>query len=213
MANGDSEATLYFLLIAFVLNIIPDLIFVADFRWSVAGAAWATNIAQAASFIAVYIYMTHKYSISRFGLNEFTWSFGLAKKTLQTGFPIALQMFLVSLGFTFIRRAVNGFGQAMTASFTVGQRIEMYIGLPCNAFQTTLAAYTGQNVGAGKMDRVKKGTYQTVFMSLLLTLCISSLVWILAVNIIGLFGLSSQAAEYCSAHIKTVALINIVLSL
>lgn len=212
-AVGDSAATLYFLLTASVLNIILDLIFVAGFHWGVAGAAWATNIAQAASFIAAYIYMTNKYPVFRFRMNEFTWSFRLAKRTMLTGFPIALQMLLVSLGFTFIQRAVNGFGQAMTASFTVGQRIEMYIGLPCNAFQTTLATYTGQNVGAGKMDRVKKGTYQTVFMSLLLTLCISVLVWILAGNIIGLFGLSTQAAEYCTAHIKTVALINIVLSL
>ncbi|MCH5186337.1 MAG: MATE family efflux transporter [Oscillospiraceae bacterium] len=212
-AVGDSAATLYFLLIASVLNIILDLVFVAGFHWGVAGAAWATNIAQAASFVAAYIYMTRKYPVFRFRLKEFTWSTRLAKKTVVTGFPIALQMLLVSLGFTFIQRAVNGFGQAMTASFTVGQRIEMYIGLPCNAFQTTLATYTGQNVGAGKIDRVKKGTYQTVFMSLLLTLCISSLVWILAGNIIGLFGLSVQAAEYCSAHIKTVALINIVLSL
>ncbi|MCH5212458.1 MAG: MATE family efflux transporter [Oscillospiraceae bacterium] len=212
-AVGDSAATLYFLLIASVLNIILDLLFVAGFHWGVAGAAWATNIAQAASFVSAYIYMIRKYPVFRFRLNEFTWSTKLAKRTILTGFPIALQMLFVSVGFTFIQRAVNEFGQAMTASFTVGQRIEMYIGLPCNAFQTTLATYTGQNVGAGKLDRVKKGTAQTVFMSLLFTLCISAIVWILAVKIIGLFGLSAQAAEYCSAHIKTVAMINIVLSL
>ena len=212
-AIGDSAATLYFLLIASILNIILDLVFVAGFHWGVAGAAWATNIAQAASFVAAYVYMTRKYPVFRFRLNEFTWSTKLAKRTILTGFPIALQMLFVSVGFTFIQRAVNGFGQAMTASFTVGQRIEMYIGLPCNAFQTTLATYTGQNVGAGKLDRVKKGTAQTVFMSLLLTLCISAIVWILDNNIIGLFGLSAKAAEYCSAHIRTVAMINIVLSM
>ena len=212
-AVGDSAATLYFLLIASVLNIILDLVFVAGLHWGVAGAAWATNIAQAASFVSAYIYMIRKYPVFRFRLNEFTWSTKLAKRTILTGFPIALQMLFVSIGFTFIQRAVNEFGQAMTASFTVGQRIEMYIGLPCNAFQTTLATYTGQNVGAGKLDRVKKGTAQTVFMSLVLTMCISAVVWILAGKIIGLFGLSAQAAEYCSAHIKTVALINIVLSL
>ena len=212
-AVGDSAATLYFLLIASVLNIILDLIFVAGFKWGVIGAGAATDIAQAGSFIAAYIYMTRKYPMFRFKLKEFTWDPLLAKKTLITGFPIALQLIIVSFGLTFIQRAVNEFGQSMTASFTVGQRIEMYMNLPCNAFQTTLATYTGQNIGAGKPERVKKGAYQTILMSLLMTMCISAAVWLLSENIIGLFKLSEQATIYCNAHIKTIAFINIILSI
>lgn len=212
-AVGDSAATLYFLLIASVINIILDLVFVAGLHWGVVGAAVATDVAQACSFVAAYIYMTRKYPVFRFRVKEFTWNFDLAKKTLIIGFPIALQLIIVSFGLTFIQRAVNGFGQAMTASFTVGQRIEMYMNLPCSALQTTLATYTGQNIGAGKIDRVKKGASQAIFMSCLFTLCISGIVWLLAGNIIGAFGLSDQAAIYCDSHIKTIALINIVLSL
>ena len=212
-AVGDSAATLYFLLIASVLNIILDLVFVAGFKWGVVGAALATDIAQAGSFVAAYIYMAHRYPMFRFKLKEFIWDSGLAKKTLQAGFPIALQLIIVSFGLTFIQRAVNGFGQAMTASFTVGYRIELYMNLPCSAFQTTLATYTGQNIGAGKPDRVKKGARQAVLMSFLLTLCISALVWIFTENIIGLFKLSEQAFVYCNAHLKTIALINIILAL
>lgn len=212
-AVGDSAATLYFLLIASVINIILDLVFVAGLHWGVVGAAVATDVAQACSFVAAYIYMTRKYPVFRFRVKEFTWNFDLAKKTLIIGFPIALQLIIVSFGLTFIQRAVNGFGQAMTASFTVGQRIEMYMNLPCSALQTTLATYTGQNIGAGKIDRVKKGAGQAIFMSCLFTLCISGVVWLLAGNIIGAFGLSDQAAIYCDSHIKTIALINIVLSL
>ena len=212
-AVGDSAATLYFLLIASVLNIILDLVFVAGFQWGVVGAALATDIAQAGSFVAAYIYMAHRYPMFRFKLKEFIWDSGLAKKTLQAGFPIALQLIIVSFGLTFIQRAVNGFGQAMTASFTVGYRIELYMNLPCSAFQTTLATYTGQNIGAGKPERVKKGARQAVLMSLLLTLCISALVYIFAENIIGLFKLSEQATVYCNAHLKTIALINIILAL
>ena len=211
-AVGDSAATLYFLLVSSVLNIILDLVFVAGFHWGVAGAAIATDIAQAGSFVAAYIYMTRKYPMFRFKLGEFTWDFGLAKNTLVTGFPIALQLSIVSFGLTFIQRVVNEF-DFMTASFTVGQRIEMYIMLPCNAFQTTLATYTGQNIGAGKMDRVKKGARQCVLMSLSFTLVISALVWIFSDKIIVLFKLSEQAAIYCGSHLKTIALINIILSL
>lgn len=212
-AVGDSAATLYFLLIASVLNIILDLVFVAGLNWGVVGAALATDIAQAASFVAAYIYMTRRYPMFRFKLKEFIWDLGLAKKTLWTGFPIALQLIIVSFGLTFIQRAVNGFGQTMTASFTVGYRIELYMNLPCSAFQTTLATYTGQNIGAGKPERVKKGAMQAVLMSLLLTLCISALVWIFASDIIGLFKLSEQATIYCNSHLRTIALINIVLAL
>lgn len=101
----------------------------------------------------------------------------------------------------------------MVASFTVGQRIEMYLNLPGMAFQTTLATYTGQNIGAGKIDRVKKGVRQTSVITLLFTICISIFVWSMAGRIIHLFGISEQAAVYCSAHLKVIALINIVLSL
>ena len=212
-AVGDSAATLYFLLISSVLNIILDLLFVAVFRWGVVGAAIATDISQAGSFAAAYFYMIKKYPLFRFKLREFTWSGVLAKKTLVTGFPIALQLIIVSFGLTFIQRAVNEFGQSMTASFTVGQRIEMYMNLPCNAFQTTLATYTGQNIGAGKMERVKKGAHQTVLMSLLLTLCISAAVWLLSENIIGLFKISEQATVYCRDHIRTIAFINVILAI
>ena len=212
-AVGDSAATLYFLLIASVSNIVLDLFFVAGLHMGVVGAALATDIAQAGSFAAAYLYMVRKYPVFRFGFREFIWDLKLAGRTLATGFPIALQLIIVSFGLTFIQRAVNGFGQAMTASFTVGQRIEMYMNLPCNAFQTTLATYTGQNIGAGKMDRVKKGARQALCMSLGFTVCISALVWLLAGGITGIFGLSDQAAVYCNAHLKTIALINIVLSM
>ena len=212
-AVGDSAATLYFLLIASVLNILLDLLFVAIFHWGVAGAAIATVIAQAASFVAAYIYMTRRYPIFRFKLSDYHWNRYFIRRTVSIGFPISLQLMIVSIGLTLIQRAVNGFGQAMTASFTVGNRIEMYLNLPCNAFQTTMATYAGQNIGAGKMDRIKAGVWQTITISLGLTLIISGVVWICADNIITLFGLSDQAAVYCLAHLRTVALVNIILSI
>ena len=212
-AVGDSAATLYFLLIASVLNIVLDLLFVAHFKWGVAGVAIATDISQAVSFVAAYIYMRKRYPIFRFGLKDYKWHPHHAKKTAMVGFPIALQLMIVSFGLTFIQRAVNGFGQVMTASFTVGQRIEMYLNLPCNAFQTTLATYTGQNIGAGRLDRVKTGVWQTLIISLVFTLFISGIVWAASGNIIALFGLSSASATYCTEHLHTVAFINVILSL
>lgn len=212
-AVGDSAATLYFLLISSVINILLDLLFVAGFRWGVMGAALATDVAQAASFVAAYFYMIKKYPIFRFRLREFVWDNRSAGKTMVVGFPIALQMIVASFGMTFIQRAVNGFGKEMTASFTVGQRIEMYLNLPCTAFQTTLATYAGQNIGAGRLDRVKLGVRQTILIVLVMTVCISALVWVFAGNLIELFGISDQAAVYCLSHLRTIALVNIILSM
>ena len=212
-AVGDSAATLYFLLISSVLNIGLDILFITVFKWGVAGAAIATDISQAVSFAAAYFYMSKKYPLFRFKLNEYRWDSSLAGATVKVGFPISLQLIIVSFGLTFIQRAVNDFGKTMTASFTVGQRIEMYLNLPCNAFQTTLATYTGQNIGAGKTERVRTGVRQTLVISLIMTLMISAVIWVFAEDIITLFNLSERAAEYCLSHLRAVALINIVLSL
>ena len=210
-AVGDSAATLYFLLIAAILNIILDIVFVAYFKWGVIGAAVATDISQAVSFVAAYIYMRKRYEIFRFKLSEYVWDNGLIKNTIRIGLPISLQLIIVSVGFTLIQRVVNGFGQAMTASFTVGQRVEMYLNLPGHTFQTTLATYTWQNIGAKKHDRVKLGVRQTMIISLAITLLISFLVYTKAQNIIMFFGLSNEAAILCLQHLRAIAIINIVL--
>lgn len=212
-AIGDSAATLYFLLISSLLNIVLDLLFVATFRWGVTGAAVATDIAQLGSFAAAYFYMHCKYPMFRFRLSDFRWDSAMAGDTVRVGLPIVLQLSIVAFGLTFIQRAVNGFGTAMTASFTVGHRMEMYLNLPCNAFHTTLATFTGQNYGAKKISRIRIGTRQTIRMSLILTLLISVLVWAFAKEIVSICGLGGEAGEYCLHHLRSVAIINVVLSI
>lgn len=212
-AVGDSSSTLYFLLISSVANVILDLLFVAVFKWGVVGAAFATVIAQLGSLIAAFVYMRAKYPVFVFKLSEYRLDLEAVKKTINIGMPISLQLVIVSVGLTFIQRAVNEFGKVMTASFTVGNRIEQYINLPCNALQTTLATYTGQNIGANKLDRVKKGAKQTVIISFVTTIVISTVIWTFAGDIASLFGLSDASLAYCLEHIKTVALVNIVLSM
>ena len=204
-AVGDSAATLYFLLISSVLNIGLDLLFVAVFDWGVAGAAAATDIAQAASFVAAYIYMVKKYPIFRFKLKEYVWDKKSAVKTLTVGSPIALQLVIVSFGFTFIQRAVNEFGENMTASFTVGSRIEMYLNLPCNAFQTTLATYAGQNIGAGKTERAKKGVHAGQLSAVIVALAVGSLLYLLCEYIMKAFGADGQVLMMGISGIRFLA--------
>lgn len=211
-AVGDSKATLLFLLISSVMNIGLDILFVATFKMGVRGAAIATVISQAASFAAAWIYMVKKYPVFRFSLSELKWDGKMAGRTFSIGLPMTIQLVIVSLGLTFIMRAVNGFGETMTASFTVGNRIEMYLNLPCNAIQTTMATYAGQNIGAGKKDRVSRGAVSGTVLSFALSVVIAVAVWFYSEPLIGLFGISDEAMVYCIQHVRAIALINLILS-
>ena len=203
---GDSKASMYFLLIASVVNIGLDLLFVAVFKMGAAGAAIATDISQALSCIAAFAYMYRRFPVFRFRKADFRLDKTIIAQIAKMGFPVTLQQMIAGLGIVFIQRAVNGYGQAMTASFTVGSRIEMYAQMPLNAFYMALATFVGQNIGAGQIDRVKKGARQTILLSLIVTAVIAAGILLYADQLIGLFGVSGQAMEYCREHIQVTVL-------
>ncbi len=207
-AVGDSAATLYFLFISSVLNIILDILFVGSYKWGVSGAGWATVISQIVLFAAAYLYMYIKYPIFRFRLSDYHWDNSSMLMTVKMGLPMSIQMVVVSTGLTFIQRAVNGFGQTMTASFTVGQRVEMYLNIPGNALQATLATYTGQNIGGRRPERIRIGLRQSLFISFMLTGLTGLAMWILADPFISLFKISEDAAVICRMHIHAVCFVN-----
>lgn len=203
---GDSKATLYFLLVASVVNVVLDIVFVYSLNMGVAGAAIATDIAQALSCIVGFVYMMKKYPVFRWKFSEFTFEWALVRKTLKAGFPMALQQFIVSFGFVFIQRAVNSYGEAMTASFSVAQKVETYMTLPASALMTTQGTFTGQNIGANRLDRVKIGAKYTVLISEFITAGILIAVYVFARPIVTAFGLGQEAIGYCTDHVRFVAL-------
>ncbi len=208
---GDSASTLYFLIVASLVNVALDLLFVACFRWGVVGAAAATDVAQAVSCGVAYRYMVRKYPVFRFKRSDYQWNWDVVKKTFSIGTPIALHLAIVSIGMTVIQRGVNGFGRVMTASFTVGRQLELFMNFPSHALQTTLATFTGQNVGARRLDRVKLGGRQTIEISLAFTVVLSIFLWFFAASIVGWFNLEPEAAGYCVRHVRAITIINLVL--
>ncbi len=201
---GDSKASMYFLLIAAVVNIVLDLVFVAGLHWGASGAP-ATGISQAFSCIASFAYMNRKYPVFRFGIHDFKWNGKDIRMILRMGFPIVLQQMLVGVGIMAIQRAVNSYGQSMTASFTVGSRIEMYVQMPLNSFNMALGTFVGQNIGAGKNERIAVGVRQTLVLSLVITAVISTAVYLFQSQIIHLFALSPDATVYCRQHLTIIA--------
>ena len=210
-AVGDSASTLYFLVVSSIVNIVLDLLFVGQFRWGVVGAAAATDVAQAVSCAVAYVYMIRRYPIFHIRLREYRWDWRVAQRIVELGFPIALHMVVIAVGTTVIQRAVNGYGKIMTASFAVGRQLELFLNFPSHALQTTLATFTGQNVGAKRLDRVKLGGRQTTVISITFTVFISIFLWIFAPQIVNFFGLVAGPGGYCARHVRAITVINIVL--
>ena len=200
-ALGDSRATLYFLLVSSVLNVVLDLLFVAVCGMGVAGAAIATVISQLASCVIGFWYMHRKYELLRFSARELRPEAAVAGRILRVGLPMALQQSIVSCGFLFLQKLVNFYGESMIASYTVASRMENILMIPIIGIQSTMATYAGQNMGAKLPDRVSRGLGQGVLVSLFMTLalCVCQIAGIPL--IIGAFRLDVAAAEICRQHL------------
>ena len=204
-AIGDSKATLYFLLASSLLNVVLDLLLVAVVKMGVAGAAIATVFSQLLSCVLSFWYMHRKYEFLRFSVRQLRFEPALAGRVLAVGAPMAVQQSVVSCGFMFMQRLVNSCGEDMVASFTVGSRIENYLILPTLSFQSTMATYTGQNIGARQPERVSRGLRQVIGLAICITLPLSAAAYFLAPQIISLFAISGQAAAYCAQHLHLAA--------
>ena len=190
---GDSKAILFFLVIATVLNTALDLVFVVTLKWSVAGAAIATVIAQVICALVSYIYLRKRFPFVRSGEH---WNVGLSLTMTKLGLPIAIQQSVVSIGHGSMQRLVNSFSvevPGIMAAYGAGTRLNNFVYIPIMGFQSGLASFTGQNMGAGKLDRVRRGFRKTVLMSLSITVAISILLYVFAGSVISLFGLANNA--------------------
>lgn len=156
-ALGDSKTPLYFMIVSCFINIALDLLFVVVFHWSVFGVAFATLIAQLAAAIGAFIYALQKISYFRMRKEHREFRADLVERCFQLGFPIAFQNSLIALSCVFLQRVVNGFGESVVAANTALGRIEQLVQQPYGSLGAAITAYTGQNIGAGKIDRVKQG--------------------------------------------------------
>ena len=200
---GDSAATLYFLLVSSVTNIILDLVFVICFHWDVPGVAIATVIAQALSAVISVIYMFKKYPILRFGKGEFRFHRTQAALALRLSIPTTLQQCIVSSGHIAIQRIVNDFG--LTAAFTAGMRMENFIMIPVFSFNVGMATFTGQNVGAGRLDRVRRGFRATELMGLAVCAVVGLVAFVGADPLVGLFGVEGTTQATAAEYLRFIA--------
>ena len=205
---GDSRSTMYFLLISTVLNIVLDLIFVR--RWTVAGVAWATVIAQAVSAIVAGIYLFKKISVAKFQKDEFIFDKRMFTLSLRLGIPTSIQQCSVGLGMVLMQRLINSFGVDTISAITAAMKVESFAMIPIMMFYMGLSNFVGQNMGAGKLDRVKRGYRQTLVMAMIACGGIILLILTVGPAAIGSFNMSEAANAIGIEYMKTMAIFFLV---
>lgn len=177
---GDSRTPVYFLALASIINIVLDVVFICLVHTGVEGAAFATVISQAISGIACVLYMKKKFPILKISKEEWKFDSHWAKTLCSMGIPMGLQYSITAIGSVILQTAVNSLGSQAVAAVTAAGRISGFSCCPFDALGSTMATYAGQNVGAGKLDRVGKGLKSASF--------IGGIYAILAFFVLSLFG-------------------------
>lgn len=175
---GDSKTPLYFLIVSTFLNIFLDILFVLGFKWGIAGAAWATVVAQAFSFVIAVIYLERLRHMLRVTFKRMVFDWNIFRQSVKIGLPTGIQQTLVALGGMALMGIVNTFGTDVIAGFSAASRIDSLAVIPIMNFSASLSGFVGQNIGAGKIDRVKRGLWATIKMSVLFSLLISAIILI-----------------------------------
>lgn len=186
-ALGDSKTPLIFLSIACVVNIILVLLFVAVFHWGVAGAGVATIIAQAVAAIGCITYGLKKMPLLRIPLSEFKIDRKIMKKCIKLGLPAALQNSFIAISTMAIQLVINRQGEIVVAAATAAQRIEQVVLMPGMSLGLSVASYTGQNIGAGRIDRVKQGFWSATKIIVIFSCIMTPLMYLFGGSVMRLF--------------------------
>lgn len=156
-ALGDSKTPLIFLIISSLMNIVFDLIAILVLHMGVAGAAWATVLAQGTSGVMCLFYMKKKFPILKIRKEEWRLDRSCILWLCSMGIPMGLQFSITAIGSVILQTAVNGLGSVAVAAVASGGKIGMFFVCPSDAMGATMSTYAGQNLGAKKLDRVDSG--------------------------------------------------------
>lgn len=164
-AVGDSVTPLIFLVIACIINIVLDYVFIRGFHTGVEGAAYATIIAQVIAGLLCIPVIIRKLPILRFTKEDFKPNTKELWEHFRVAMPMGFQMSIIAIGIVSVTFALNGLGIVAVAAFTAGQKIDMLAGMPLSSFGAAMTTFTAQNYGARKFDRIRKGVMQCCMMS------------------------------------------------
>lgn len=195
-AAGNSKKPLVYLAIASFTNIILDLLFIKIFNLGVMGAAIATDISQAISCILAIGYLLKVKSDYKLYIKDLKINKEIAVKIIKIGLPTAIQNMVISFSNVLVQSSVNAYGATAMAGYAAYLKIDGFNILPVLSISMAVTTFTGQNVGANRLDRVKKGMYSSLIMVLVYTAFIGAVLLIFSHQVLGLFTHSAHVITY-----------------
>lgn len=184
---GDSKTPLYFLFATAVINIGLDYLFIMQFGWGIAGAAWATVVAEAIAYFGAILYINKTHKILNINLFDLKFDRKIFMQCVRYGLPTGIQQSFVAFGAVALSVIVNRFGTDVIAAYAVAYRIDNLAVLPAMNFAAALSSFVGQNIGAGRIDRVKKALKFTLLISSITCMVITGGIMIWGENLISMF--------------------------
>lgn len=191
-AIGDSKRPLYYLGASVVINIVLDLLFVVAFQWGVAGAALATVIAQVFSAVLICVTLMRTKECYQLNLRKIRFHKELLIKIVRIGLPAGLQSLMYSSSNVIIQSSINSFGTNTIAAWTVYGKIDSLFWMTMNSFGISITTFVGQNFGAGKFERVRKGIKTCLMMTFGAAVFLSLLLYFKGPDIYTLFTSDKQ---------------------
>lgn len=210
---GDSKTPLYFTIIATLINIALDWLFIGQFGWGVGGAALGTIIAQGGAFVTGILYLNRTHDLLTLHLKKIKFDKKIFIQSVKIGLPTGFQQTFVAFGMVALFGIVNKFGTNTIAAYSVGMRIDSVPAMLAMAFSAAVAPFVGQNIGANKSERVRSGFISTLILSSFLTILITILYMIFPRQIVRAFTDDPQVLEIGVEYIKVVAPFYIIFSI
>ncbi|MDD3660460.1 MAG: MATE family efflux transporter [Lachnospiraceae bacterium] len=205
-ALGDSKTPLKYLIFACILNVILDLLFVLQFDMAVFGVALATIISQLVSAAACVIFAYQKVELFRLTKEQMVPEKNIIINSVKLGIPIAFQNSLIAISCLVLQRVVNGYGETVVAAFTITSRVEQFIQQPYASVSMAVSTFTGQNVGAGRIDRVREGFRKSVIMSLGFSILMLPVAFIFGEQIVSLFVREKEVVRMGATALKITSI-------
>lgn len=206
-AVGDSRHPLMFLMVSSVINVSLDLFFVAGLHWGVASAAAATTIAQGISVLLCVTYLVRSTTeVYHLDWREIRFDLKSLRDILRFGLPAGVQNSVVSFANVIVQSNINAFGSAAMAGCGAYSRLEGFAFLPITCFTQALSTFVGQNLGAHRYDRVKKGAGFGIGCSIVIAELIGIISYIFAPQMIAIFNDQPDVVRFGTLHMRTICL-------
>lgn len=200
---GDSFSALYYLLIATVLNIVLDVLFVAKFNMGVAGVSLATAIAQGISSVMCLWKLMHMREFFDLGKKEFKMSTGHIAQIVKLGIPSGVTQAIFSSAMIIVQSLTNSFGEMFIAANVIVMRVDGFAMMPNFSFGMAMTTYAGQNVGAKKYDRVTQGAKQGTAIAVGCAVVITSAILVFGKYLMAIFTKTPELVDL-SVHIMSI---------